>query len=313
MNMQPQSSPVDAGRHSVFAQPDPARRALLRLPLGSQAAIAAAFVCSYLLYGRIAGHSTPIGWTVLSGIASLLLLFLQLRLVDDLDDLERDDPAALWNRSRRSGLRARLLTSLAACVAAIAFLNGTRLEGLLAAAAASALTFAGPFGFKRLFPNGLALGSILFEGAPLLIFAYAYFFWRDAGGVELPWLAPVCVAGLFWTGYEFWKFSRKVHTDAMQPYFLSPKGSRAALNLFLVLALTANLALTRIADLSGAYAGCAALVPLGFLVWMNATWPNSPDARARARATRPLWTGLTFVGALELGLLLELFGALGPR
>jgi hypothetical protein len=292
---------------------DSVRRAVFRLPLGSQVAIAIAFVCSYLAYGRIAGHAAPAGWILATGIASFLVLFVQLRLVDDLDDLERDHPVGRWGASRRSALQARLVMGLVACMAAIALLNAARLDGLIAAAVATALTLAGPFGFKRLFPTRLAFGSIVFEGAPLSIFAYIYFFWRDAGGVRLSLVALACVGGLFWTGYEFWKFSRKVHTDAMQPYFLSSREIRLALNVFLSLALAANVGLARVAGLSAVYAAYAALLPLAFLIWVNATWPSTPEAKARARAARPLWAGLTFVGAVELGLLLELTHALGTR
>jgi hypothetical protein len=90
----------------------------------------------------------------------------------------------------------------------------------------------------------------------------------------------------------------------MQPYFLSPRGIRAALNGFLVLALAANLAVARFAGLSDAYTAYAAVLPLGWLVWLNASPP--PGATAQGGGRRPLWAGMTFVGALELGLLAEL-------
>jgi hypothetical protein len=151
----------------------------------------------------------------------------------------------------------------------------------------------------------------VFEGAPLLVFAYCYFFWRDAGGPELPLAAAGCVAVLFWTAYEFWKFSRKVHTTAMQPYLLSPRGIRAALNAFLALALVANLTLARCAGLSNAYTLYAAALPLTWLVWLNASWPVAASKPSVIR--RPLWAGMTFVGALELGLLLELLPLPGSR
>src|SRR5258705_113862 len=135
--------------------------------------------------------------------------------------------------------------------------NLAQWRALTGAAAAPGLAFAAPFGFKRLFPRSLAVGFLVFEGVPFLIFAYCYFFWRDAGGTEMPLVAAACVAALFWTGYEFWKFSRKVHTAAMQPYFLSPRGIRGALNVFLVVALAANVALAHFAGLSDAYANYA--------------------------------------------------------
>jgi hypothetical protein len=112
-------------------------------------------------------------------------------------------------------------------------------------------------------------------------------------------------------GYEFWKFSRKVHTAAMQPYFLSPRGIRAALNTYLLLALAANLALARFAGLSQAYTAYATALPLVWLVWLNASWAKA--ARAQSGIRQPLWAGMTFVAALELGLLVEFLPIPGSK
>jgi hypothetical protein len=313
MNARPASaSTAVAHRSGLVVAAVATCRAVLRVPLAPQALpIAGAFLCSYLLYGRIAGDGTAPGWNVLGGIASLLALFALLRLVDDLDDLERDHPAGRCSAARRSALRARLIAGIWVCIALVALLNVAAWPALIAAAAATALAFAGPFGFKPLFPRRLALGSVVFEGAPFLNFAYCYFFWRSAGGPELPFVVAACVAGLFWAGYEFWKFSRKVHTDAMQPYFLSPRGIRAALNAFLVLALATNLALARFAGLSDAYMTYAAALPLAWLVWLNASWPIAASEQTGTR--RPLWAGMPFVGALELGLLVELLPIPGSK
>jgi hypothetical protein len=313
MNPRPASASTAAADRSGFvAAASPLGRALLPAALASQAvAIAGAFLCSYLLYGRIAGDRAAFGWSLVGGAGSFIALFAQLRLIDDLDDLERDHPAAQCTAAWRSALRARQLASVAACMVLIATLNFGKGHALMAAAAATALAFAAPFGFKRLFPQSLAVGFFVFEGAPFLIFAYCYFFWRDAGGPALPFVATACVAGLFWTGYEFWKFSRKVHTAAMQPYFLSPRGIRAALNVYLFLALAANLALARFAGLSQAYTAYATALPLVWLVWLNASWAKA--ARAQSGIRRPLWAGMTFVAALELGLLVELLPIPGSK
>jgi hypothetical protein len=313
MNARPASaSAAVAHRSGLVVAAVATCRAVLRVPLAPQALpIAGAFLCSYLLYGRIAGDGTAPGWNVLGGIASLLALFALLRLVDDLDDLERDHPAGRCSAARRSALRSRLIAGIWACIALVVVLNVTAWHALVAAAAATALVFAGPFGFKPLFPRRLALGSAVFEGAPFLIFAYCYFFWRSAGGPALPFLAASSVAGLFWAGYEFWKFSRKVHSAAMQPYFLAPRGIRLALNALLVLALAANLAVARFAGLSNAYTIYAAALPVGWLVWLNGAWPAAASEQGGIR--RPLWAGMSFVGALELGLLVELLPMPGSR
>jgi hypothetical protein len=266
--------------------------------------IAGAFVCAYLLYDRIAGRDAGLEWQMLGGVASFVVLFVALRIIDDLDDLERDHPAGECTAPRRALLRSRLLAGAACCLVLIAVLNVGKWHALTSAAAGIVLAIAAPFGFKRLFPRSLAVGALLFEGAPFVFFLYCYCFWRDLSGADVALPAVTCVAGLFWTGYEFWKFSRKVHSAATQPYFLSPRGIRLALNAFLVLALVANLQLARIAALSPAYKIYAAAVPLAFLAWLNTTWHGATSTQRDRQ--RPLWAGMAFVVALELVLLAEL-------
>ncbi|HEX3382654.1 MAG TPA: hypothetical protein VHU21_23055 [Paraburkholderia sp.] len=273
-----------------------------RLPLASEALpIAGAFVCSLLLYGRIAGVALEPGWRVLAGLASFFVLFVQLRLIDDLDDLERDYPAGHALAARRAALRARLVASLAACAILLVALNTGMRHAWTAAAAATALAFAAPFVIRRLIATRPLLCLPAFEGAPFGIFTYGYFFWRDMAGRELSFFVVMCVAGSMWTGYEFWKFSRKVGTTAPQPYQLSARGIRVALNVFLILALGINVSLSRLADLSQTNSIYAAALPLVWLVWLNARWPG-----AASRPGRPRWAGTRFVLAVEFGLLAEL-------
>lgn len=270
-----------------------------RMPLAAEAVpIAGAFVCSLLLYGRIAGVAIEPGWRLLAGLASFFLLFIQLRLIDDLDDLERDYPAGHALLARREARRTRLVASLAASAILLVALNTGMGHARTAAAAATALAFAAPFVFKRLLPTHPLLCLPVFEGAALAIFMYGFFLWRDVAGRELSFYVVVCVAGSMWTGYEFWKFSRKVGTTALQPYLLSARAIRVALNALLILALGINVSLSRLASLSQTYSIYAATLPLVWLVWLNASWPGPAS-----RPGRPRWAGTRFIVAVELGLL----------
>ncbi|MBB5403492.1 MULTISPECIES: hypothetical protein [Paraburkholderia] len=272
------------------------------LPLAAEALpIAGAFVCSLLLYGRIAGVAVEPGWRVLAGLVSFLLLFVQLRLIDDLDDLERDYPAGHALLARREARRTRLVASLATSALLLVALNTGMGHARTAAAAATALAFAAPFVFKRLLPSCPLLCFPAFEGAPFAVFMYGYFWWRDMAGRELSFYAVMCVAGSMWTGYEFWKFSRKVGTTALQPYHLSAREIRVALNVLLMLALGINVSLSRLAGLSQTYSIYAATLPLVWLVWLNASWPGPAS-----RPGRPRWAGTRFIVAVELGLLAEI-------
>jgi hypothetical protein len=255
-------------------------------------------VCSLLLYGRIAGVAFEPGWRVLAGLASFFVLFVQLRLIDDLDDLERDYPAQHVPPARRAARHARLIASLATVAVLLIALNTGMGHARTAAAAATVLAFAAPFVIKRLFKDYPLLCFPAFEGAPFAIFAYAYFFWRDLTGHELSLYVVACVAGSMWTGYEFWKFSRKLGTPAFLPYCLSARGIRVALNAILILALGFNVAVSRVAGLSLASSIYAAALPLVWLVWLNASWPGPAS-----RPGRPRWAGTRFTVAVELGLL----------
>ncbi|WP_233808095.1 hypothetical protein [Paraburkholderia sp. HP33-1] len=302
--MSPRLSLATSGarRDRLAVAADALRNTLGRIPLACEAVpIAGAFVCSLLLYGRIAGVALEPGWRVLAGLASFFLLFVQLRLIDDLDDLDRDYPAGHALAARRAALRVRLLASLAAIVVLLVALNAGMKHAWTAAAAATALAFAAPFVFKRLFPTRPLLCLPAFEGAPFAIFTYSYFFWRDMAERDLSVYVVVCVAGSMWTGYEFWKFSRKVGTTALQPYHLTARGIRVALNALLILSLGINVALARLAGLSQTYLIYAALLPLVWLVLLNVSWPGPAS-----RPGRPRWAGTRFVVAVELGLLAAL-------
>jgi hypothetical protein len=289
----------DARRGRLAAAAAALGNTIGRMPLASEAVpIAGAFVCSLLLYARIAGVAVEPGWRALAGLASFFLLFVQLRLIDDLDDLERDYPAGHALSARREARRTRLVASLAAIAILLVALNIGMGHARTAAGAATVLAFAAPFVFKRLFATRPLLCLPAFEGAPFAIFTYVYFFWRDMAERELSFSIVVCVAGLMWSGYEFWKFSRKVGTTALQPYHLSPRGIRVALNALLILALGINVALARLAGLSQMYSIYAAALPLVWLVWLNARWPGPASRPGRSR-----WAGARFVVAVELGLL----------
>ena len=281
-----------------------ALRRLRRMPLaGQQVPIVGAFLCSYLLYGQISGTPSSAGWHLLAGLGSFIVLFAQLRFIDDLDDLERDHPPGSCGAARGSSLRARLVVGLGACLIITILLNLENRHALMAALAATALAYMAPFGFKRCFPRSVMASFPAFEGAPALIFAYVYFFWRDAGGSELSPAAVLGVTGLFWAGYEFWKFSRKAHTEALQPYLLSPRGIRVALNGFLVLALVASLTLGQMAGLSVVFRVWATVLVVGWLVWLNLRWSRPRSASALAP---PMWAGMSLVAVLEVILLIEL-------
>jgi hypothetical protein len=280
-----------------------------RNQLRMQAATVAAFVCSYNVYGQVAHGVPSASWRMLGGALCFVLLFLQLRLVDDLDDLKHDFPALQTGGRRMVKMRCLLRSAIVVCIGVNALLNATETRALLAAGVATAITFAGPFGVKRWLPTQLGIGAIVFEAAPFSFFSYAYFYWRDAGNPALPVSVVLCAIVVFWSGYEFWKFSRKLYTEAFQPYFLKPPQIRVVLNALLVVALIANIGLAMTASFSRFYLIYAAMLPAGLLLWMNSTWTITLWDVQRMTTRRPLWSGLTLVAAIEVGLIVERLAA----
>lgn len=287
------------------------RAILRRLPLRSQAApLLGAFVCSVFIYDRIGASSGASAegrsaGAFAAGIATFVLLFVELRLADDLDDLERDHQGdSPGSAGAVPSKRRRILGAIAATLALIAALNLGRPGALLAAAAAIATIFAAPFVFKRHLPDQMLLGSVAFEGGPLLCFLYPYFWWSGAAPpARAPFASVAAVAGALWVGYEVWKFSRKLHTDAMQPYLLKPTGVRVALSVFFLLAAALNMAVARAAGLSSAFAAFGVALPAALAGWLHLGWP---DPRKSEPAGPPAWGGMVYIIALELGMLVDL-------
>jgi hypothetical protein len=273
-----------------------------RLPLRAEAlALACAFICCTALFERMAGFAKLGQAFRAGGLASFLLLFVQVRIADDLDDLKRDYPGQTENAIRRRRAAARKLLFLALfLLGALVLLNAHHPRALASAAVATALTWNAPFIFKRLFPKQLFLGFFVYEAVPASIFAYSYFSFPQM--LPLDTVGVAAVVGLFWTGYEFWKFSRKAQLPAMQPYFLRPGQVRVVLSGLLILSGALSLLVGGAALLTPRHFAFGLALPAFLLVWLNVTWPSPEELPAR-RA--PLWGGLFFISLIEAGLVFE--------
>src|SRR5690606_9072529 len=165
-------------------------------------------------------------------------------------------------------------------------LNAANVGGLLAVCAATALAYCGPFVVKRWFPPRpafLVLAFVVFEGAVAAIFWFLAMYWSRPGTA----LAPLCTSATlaFWLAYEFWKFSRKVHLNAFQPYFLERRGIRVALSAFLVCSLPAHATLAAHAELSPEGRIFLVAFPLVLLGWVN--WSLSQEPKGGSTQPAP--------------------------
>ena len=259
-------------------------------------------ITAWLLYPRIGGVGIRFGWGFVSSLLTTLLLFIQLRLVDDLDDLEEDH--LHQSGEARDQLRQRLKRTLCAIPVMMLLLNFDYPGVLLTIVITTLLSYAAPFYVKR-YCHSMLFGSLVYEGAPAMIFVALYFSWHDSlGGPMLSATAVVAVTLLFLSGYEFWKFSRKVHSTAMQPYLLPPDKIRLALNLMLLFSLLINSAVAAVAGLSTAYRLFALVLPMLFLFWLNRHWAD--ESAVVERQSAPSWSGMRYMTIINLVLIFEL-------
>jgi len=277
-----------------------------RLPFASLILpLALSFPLSCVLYQKLSGQPVGLGIVPVAEWLSFILLFVQLRLIDDLDDV-RDDHS---NPAQQHALKQRLTALLMVTAGTLAALNMASLKTLSAVICSTLISYAGPFLVKRFLPPhpaSLLLGWLVFEGAPASFFVYIYFAWLSHSAAEPLSIAQIAPsAGVFWLAYEIWKFSRKVHVNAMQPYFLPKKGVRIALNLLLLWAMAWSLALTGMAGFTSFGRYGAGLLPLVFLIWMNGAWPSPSGTENRETPPAPAWSGMSFLVVFEIMLGIE--------
>lgn len=245
--------------------------------------VALTFLCPYLIYSRL-GRDTAINPARAAlGVVTYLLLFLELRLTDDLDDYEPGHQGD----ERAGASRSQLRILLAATATLTVVLNGGSLLAVITVlAAAAAIT--GPPVFKRTAAARTPVLVACYEAGPLILAVYPYVAWRATHATAGARLI-ISASGLVWGLYEYWKFSRSHNRGAARPHGLSPGAARAVM---LVL-------------LSGIF-GCWVSVfmitrdPLPSLIFALAVCSLPAWLLWRGRGDRYLpWSGLIVAGALE--------------
>lgn len=257
-----------------------------RFPLHTQAsAIAGMFVSIQLFIGLAVGDVRLGRWALPAGV-TFLLLFLQMRIVDDIDDHDGITAPS----------RSRLIVGLSVTVLLTGVLTAARPAALAAALAATTLIVAAPLVTGRLRPPRPFV-LIAHESAPLLVIYFGYAAWRGQGGRPLALPAVAGVTGLFWIAYEVWKWSREIDRGPERPHGLSPPALRVGVITMLVAAAGCVIVVHAYSRLPAVPTVYGAVLPLAVAGWLAARW-RWPD--------RPIgWRGLVFPLALELGVILD--------
>ncbi len=274
-------------------------------------AIIFAFSCGYAMYGRISGHQTVSVGTFTSALTQLVL-FLQLRLIDDIADFPDDAHGTQPDASLLGYSRNQLCYGLIATVIFIVLLNAASPLAAAVALAGTGLAVVGTFVLKpALTPAGSqathTAGSarsngvlaVFFEGAPFVMLLYGYLQWSLITGSKVESIDAVAVTGCFWAQYEYWKYSRAMERPGWAPYGLTWRAARLVLVGILGVGLACQLATLSLINAPRLSLGYAALSSVGFACWTLLVSPqgSGPALLARRRGL----AGIAYVAFANLG------------
>lgn len=300
------------------------RRYLARqLPLAQIGALCVIVVVSLALYGRMGGV-TRWGLAVPATAATVVLLFVELRLTEDVE-IHYSGGERIGQLGRRrlppsqghatpagrviSGdgrvlpAPRTLATAIAGLACTVTALNAPvgAAATLAALAAIAAMLLAVLLLRAALLPRLVGV-LVFFELVPALILLYVYESWTDQAGAKLPAEAAIPVIGTFWLAWELWKFSRNVGTgDVERIYGLRDRGVRGMLAALMTLAALLAWRLYRTADLSPLY--------LAYALALAAVTAVAVVSPRRGRA-RPWWAGQAVPNAIAAGLVVQLLAFL---
>lgn len=217
---------------------------------------------------------------LLLGGLTFVLLFLFLRLVDDLDD---------GTGGAATGLRAGMVAVAGAVVA-------FNLSDLLALTVACGACVAA--GVAPLLPrHGVRQPVVLFvayEVAPLLVLGY---------GAVVAGATPRVAAGVavvLWSAYEYWKFTRKLDEPGYRPFGLGLAARLVAATGLSAVTVAAAVVTAALSAVPWTVPVVVTLVAVGCAAAMSSWW------RAGRRG-RAWWSGLTFVLTVDVAVVLVLW------
>jgi hypothetical protein len=278
-----------------------------RFPLHVQGPVLIGLYCC--LFGTLA-HLSPVQWDVrvaLVGIATFVLLFLGMRLADDLHDLRSDRPTATQVSLERAQYGYACALFILVLATAVANWNWRVMFGCTLLAWT---TIAMSYLTLRVVPTRRLPIFVAFESVPAVVLGYPYAVFISTTGRTSSGVQVVACIACFWCAYEFWKLTRKIgKTAPMQPYYLSPVGlKRAASAVLLLAALAHSILIISSHSWSTPFAITLLALPAIFYLWLVLQWPADwrGNEALPGGALQYGWRGLSYPAALILAFSLEL-------
>lgn len=269
-------------------------------------ALAGMFLSIQLFLGLAAGD-LRLDWRAVPMGLAFVLLFLQIRIVDDIDDHDGTTEPS----------RQRLMSWLAVTLLLVVVCSVAWPPAICTALAASAASTA-PFLTARLraagprstgaptskhFRSTVAQAGhlratrpvvlVVHEASPLLVTSYGYAAWRVQSDQSLSNAAGAATLALFWISYEVWKWSRELDRGPGRPHGFSSWSLRCGLVAILAAAAGCVLVVLLSSQLPTLFAVYAVALPL---------------AMAGRLITQPGpvgWRGLVFPLGLQLGVIVS--------
>jgi hypothetical protein len=288
-----------------------------QLPPMQAAALCIVTLCSYAILGRI-GHTTPWGWEIAAAAITTVLLFFQVRLVEDID-IHACGGELVANLGRRRELPrhpsgrvvladgrlvpkpSTLLGALAFTIAIVVLLNAWIGRWALIAALVPTATSLVCVSLLRIKELPRFMGAIpFFELVPAMTFSYTYFVWAAAAKAHLSFGSVAAVVALWWLNWQYWKFSRGIGVyDIERIYGLRLQATRIVLVVLLLAVFGVTIPLYSDAQLSAIF--------LGYVACITAVFVISIVTLARWRRDGPpWWGGLALPNAIVLGVVVQL-------
>lgn len=297
MSIEHRTTPAQVGRSRSLSAA--AGYVMEQFPPAQAVALAFSCVVEYLAFGRAAGELSIEGSAVLAAV-TVALLFLQLRLVDDIHTFYDSGGTGDIGGATVRGLVAGMVVTTAVIVL-LNLVDGSMLIASLAIVAflvATSLVIQA----KTLLPGWvrMVLGRIpLFELAPAMMLAYVYLGWRSGTGGTLEVADVAVVVGLFLASFNVWKLSRHMGERARERiYQLTWPVVRVLCLGLLVASAGLSVALYSRADLSALW--------LAYALVLCALFAAMSRPRREPDSARPWWVGLPFPTAMTAGLFVQL-------
>lgn len=270
-----------------------------QFPVFQAAALLIAGTTAFFLFDAIHSGRTHVSLAPLVAGATLSLLYLQVRILDDLDTYYIVGPDADIANATPRGLVA------GEAVAAILTLTVNRGAALAAAATVVAVMVAAELVMRRWLPGFIAIvfGRIpLFDIAPMAAFAYVYVQWRMTRGATMSPIDVGVVVVLYWLFWEIWKFSRNIGKHDFEgiyrPYRLEWPEIRMMLVAMTVAAALLTARLSMIAPLNEIFVAGVALFSLWYVLLARPT--------GKPEVVRPWWRGLFYPGVMAIALFVHM-------